>query len=149
MKLKNACFWIYLMTIFALLFGCNKTDYPERGVFKQKEVRLLITEKNNTQQNYVVTLSTNGMEMENIATLPIIKTFIATNNKAEKLEIYLGQAYNLNVYRASVQSIDELRRNKLQTPSADYNNSEEKPLITYEFLGEEAVDIIELEIPSE
>ena len=145
MYLRCFLFFLSLCLITSLLLGCsNERNGDEEGII-YKNIPIVITKGDRTQKNYKLDIISDGLQKKNIAMYPIATTLIAKNGKSE-FEVALGATYKVKVYATNVESIEELYKEQKKEPNSPTENIENAPLLVYEFIANEDMNKIELNI---
>ena len=119
----------------------KKTE--DGDLIKHKTVTVLINDKYGPNTNYKMTVSTDGIQTESIATFPGTTTSIVKNGKHE-LEVSLGAIYTIEIHRTSKETIEEINKETKKEPKGDV--VAEKTLVEHTFMAKEDIDLIELEV---
>ena len=128
------------------LFGCSNimdVKSEDEDLLKHKIVTVLLNDKKGPKTNYKMTVSTNGIQTETVATFPSTTTTIVKNGQHE-LEVTLGAMYTIKLHRTSKETIEEFYKETKKEPEGDV--VAEKPLVEHTFMAEEDIDLIELEV---
>ena len=115
----------------------------DRDLIKHKIVTVLVNDKYVPNTNYRMTVSTNGIQTETVATFPGTTTTIVKNGKHE-LEVSLGAMYTIEIHRTSKETIEEIYKETKKEFKGDV--VAEKPLVERTFMAKEDIDLIELEV---
>lgn len=137
--------FLSLWMISFILIGCNKDSGIEKDEFIDKKLPIFIIEEGSKEKNYILYITSEGLEKKKEAMLPLLTYFIAKNGKSE-FKFTVGATYQIAVYPTNLESNEELHKEPKKEPS---NPSEkgDKPLLVYEFTAREDMTEIELKIP--
>ena len=118
-------------------------DGKSENLIKHNIVTVLINDKTGLNTNYRMTVSTNGIQTESVASFPSTTTTIVKDGKHE-LEVSLGAIYTIEIHRTSKETIEEIYKETKKEPKGDV--VAEKPLVEHTFTAKEDIDLIELEV---
>lgn len=130
------------LILLFMLAGCiQKNSSPSLSVEK---LTVSIQETDSAPDNYLIEILTNGIQNGHVASLPKAMSIIVKKGQFE-LDVTIGAAYTLKIYRTDYDSIEGMYKGLKVEPAGA--GEPEDPLITYSFTAEEEMKSLKLNIP--